>query len=247
MESNGRWWLLGSAWKGHKQEKIVNDKDDKQALLSYAKACRMNTSDRLNLFCVIMESKDYLEAFENLIQLSVKDNRLVVSVILTCCLNEKSFNYFYGALVHQLSVHDRKYRLATQKVVFEKMNDVDNFTKDQAIVFAHFLSFLLQKQTISLKLFEQMDFLNLSYKRAKLLKLIFLNLLCCPEESFSEIFNEKFYAPTLKNFRDSFKLFLLHFYSSKDLCHLSKKQKQQFKERVNTLVGSATAKSSFDF
>ena len=77
-DKKGRWWLTGAAWVGNigqhdavgaaaSQETNDASKTGELAfderLLALAKAQRMNTEVRRHIFCVIMGSNDFLDAY----------------------------------------------------------------------------------------------------------------------------------------------------------------------------------------
>lgn len=63
MDNKGRWWIVGSAWKGNEetnknisQKKNVYDKK----LLEMAKKYRMNTDTRKNIFCILFTAEVHI-------------------------------------------------------------------------------------------------------------------------------------------------------------------------------------------
>jgi len=73
----------------------------------------MNTDIRRDIFCVLMTAEDYLDAFEKIHHLSLKNQqqREVIYVILNCCIQEKKFNLYYAVLAQKLCDSDRKYQV----------------------------------------------------------------------------------------------------------------------------------------
>ncbi|NWY55252.1 NOM1 protein, partial [Chionis minor] len=72
----GRWWIVGSSWSG---APMINDtkKQTQQKLhigkvsskiMELARKLRMNTDIRRSIFCVLMTSEDFLDAFEKLLK-----------------------------------------------------------------------------------------------------------------------------------------------------------------------------------
>ncbi|KAM4718024.1 nucleolar MIF4G domain-containing protein 1 isoform 2-T2 [Anableps anableps] len=75
-EQVGRWWIVGSSWSGAPMISKQDDTTSKQSaaegqfsqkVLELARKQRMNTEVRRNIFCVLMTSEDYLDAFEKLL------------------------------------------------------------------------------------------------------------------------------------------------------------------------------------
>ncbi|XP_016118364.1 nucleolar MIF4G domain-containing protein 1-like [Sinocyclocheilus grahami] len=121
-ERVGRWWIVGSSWSG---APMIDDHGNKTTspstkgeqysatILELARKQRMNTDIRRNIFCVLMSSEDYLDAFEKLLRLGLKDQqeREIVHVLMDCCLQEKMFNRFYAVLAETFSSHDRRFQV----------------------------------------------------------------------------------------------------------------------------------------
>ncbi|MEQ2170953.1 hypothetical protein GOODEAATRI_005712 [Goodea atripinnis] len=106
-EQVGRWWIVGSSWSGapmiSKQDETTAKQSDAQGQFSHkvlelARKQRMNTEVRRNIFCVLMTSEDYLDAFEKLLRF--------VSAHM-----EKSFNAFYAVLGEKFCSQDRRFQV----------------------------------------------------------------------------------------------------------------------------------------
>lgn len=75
-EQTGRWWIVGSAWSGAPMIDSSQQKAPQKPLtgtvsakmLELARKQRMNTDVRRNIFCTIMTSEDFLDAFEKLLK-----------------------------------------------------------------------------------------------------------------------------------------------------------------------------------
>ncbi|XP_073916078.1 nucleolar MIF4G domain-containing protein 1 isoform X3 [Castor canadensis] len=75
-DQTGRWWIVGSAWSGTPmidnshhallQKPLAGMVSSK--MLELARKQRMNTDIRRNIFCTIMMSEDFLDAFEKLLK-----------------------------------------------------------------------------------------------------------------------------------------------------------------------------------
>lgn len=118
-DENGKWWIVGSAWSGkelpdNKSKKSEENKPAySQKILDLARAQRMNTDVRKNIFCILMTAEDFLDAFEKLHHLGLKERqeREIVYVIFDCCLQEKAFNPYYAVLLQRFCEFDRKYQV----------------------------------------------------------------------------------------------------------------------------------------
>lgn len=119
-DEQGKWWIVGSAWSGNllpdkkSEETSENKPVYSKKILELAKAQRMNTDVRKNIFCILMTAEDYLDAFEKLHHLGLKDRqeREIIYVILNCCLQEKKFNPYYAVLLQKFCESERKYQVS---------------------------------------------------------------------------------------------------------------------------------------
>lgn len=126
VDERGKWWIVGSAWSGLKDiakfEKSSEDKKQKygEKILELAQKQRMNTDIRRDIFCVLMTAEDYLDAFEKIHHLGLKNQqqREVIYVILNCCIQEKKFNPYYAVLAQRLCDSDRKYQVHKYNIFY---------------------------------------------------------------------------------------------------------------------------------
>ncbi|XP_043577738.1 nucleolar MIF4G domain-containing protein 1 homolog isoform X2 [Bombus pyrosoma] len=117
-DESGKWWIIGSAWSGSSN---VNDKGNAKEydklnfgtkILELAQKQRMNTDTRKNIFCILMTAEDYLDAFEKLHHLGLKNQQEteIIHVLMHCCLQENKFNPYYAILAQKLCEYNRKYQ-----------------------------------------------------------------------------------------------------------------------------------------
>ncbi|XP_068940633.1 nucleolar MIF4G domain-containing protein 1 isoform X2 [Petaurus breviceps papuanus] len=126
-EQIGRWWIVGSSWSGapmidsssHNQQKQLKGMVSSK-ILELARKQRMNTDIRRNIFCTLMISEDFLDAFEKLLKLGLKDHqeREIVHVLIDCCLQEKIYNPFYAFLASKFCEYERRF----QVIEFSELN-----------------------------------------------------------------------------------------------------------------------------
>jgi nucleolar MIF4G domain-containing protein 1 len=113
IETKGKWWLVGSAWKGNDapKEVEVNEEELNDILdsaepnwMELARAQRMNTDIRRAIFISIMSSGDYIEAFTKLDKLRLKrsQEREIPKILLHCVSIEKLYNPYYCLLANKL-------------------------------------------------------------------------------------------------------------------------------------------------
>lgn len=243
-DEKGKWWVVGSAWSGNIKDigssKISNDNKDaekfSEKLLALAKNQRMNTDDRRNVFCIIMSAEDYIDSFERLLHLSLKDQKIISSIIIQCCLSENIFNPYYAVLAQKFCDYDRKYQLAIQFTVWDRIKDIHSSNKQQVTNLAQFLIFLIVQGAQPISILKVIEFAELDKITLRLVRQIFLGILLGKEMECQQVF--KRIAPSMKlnNFKDSIRLFMHHFLlKGTNTNEIPKEQLQLLKKRI-TLV-----------
>lgn len=127
VERKGKWWLIGSSWRGNmdsafeevktqrsevdkKAESVIIDDDlldDIPNWSQLAKEQRMNTDVRRAIFISIMSAQDYMDAFTKLQKLNLKNRQsLEMPKVLLHCLSQDSgingYNPYYALLANKL-------------------------------------------------------------------------------------------------------------------------------------------------
>ena len=252
-ESRGRWWIVGSAWSGTAPTQDQNEKQEtttprmptfNNELISLARKMRMNTDTRKNIFCTLMSAEDFLEATERLIKLSVttqQKEREVIFVILTCCLKEKlKFNPYYAQLAGKLSNIDRKYRMACQFAIWDRIKEMDGLEKYEINNLALFTSKLITDKVLSLACLKVIEFSDINKTLSKFLKASILEIFKSNETTQKEVFLAIAGYPKLSNLRDGLKLFMRHFIlkenSKKDNVSVSENLKESVMNAEQNLL-----------
>lgn len=220
----GKWWIVGSAWTGNINEmaaakKIADfgestSKTQKfsEKLLKLAKQQKMNTEERRNIFCIIMSAADYVDAFEKILHLAVKDQRSIAYVTIHCCLNEKTSNPYYAHLALKFCNYNRKYQLAFQYACWDRINEIDSLSKIQVRNLARFLQHLIIHNGLQLAVMKIVDFLQLDKQSFAFMKEICKGLLLSSEEQdLYQAFERLAKNSKLQQFKQSLRLFLRHF------------------------------------
>ncbi|RKO98018.1 hypothetical protein CXG81DRAFT_28467 [Caulochytrium protostelioides] len=106
--------------------RVLVDKDGEFGpvvdLMDLASRQRLTSSVKKDIFVIIMGSEDVAEARERLDRLRLKSaqQREVMRVLVHCCLQEQSYNPYYGFLASKLARHDRGHQLTLQYVAWEE-------------------------------------------------------------------------------------------------------------------------------
>ncbi|XP_058978593.1 nucleolar MIF4G domain-containing protein 1 homolog [Musca domestica] len=220
----GKWWVVGSAWTGNINEMAAAQKKQEKGgdsskserfseqLLKLAKQQKMNTEERRNIFCIIMSADDFIDAFEKILHLAVKDLRSIAYVIIHCCLNEKAANPYYAHLALKFCHYNRKYQLAFQFASWDRINEIDSLNKIQVRNLARFLQHLILNNGLQLAVLKIIDFLQIDKQSFALMKEICKGLLLAAEEQdIYQAFERLAKNNKLRQFKQSLRLFLQHF------------------------------------
>ncbi|KAL6264325.1 hypothetical protein P5V15_004434 [Pogonomyrmex californicus] len=220
VDERGKWWIVGSAWSGLKDigklEKGSEDKKQKYSdeLLELARKQRMNTDVRRDIFCILMTAEDYLDAFEKIYHLGLKNQqqREVIYVILICCMQEKKFNPYYAVLTQKLCDSNRKYQLTIQYALWDKLKTLNDLNTKQLTNLSKFLIHLFLGKGLPLSVLKVIQFTELDKLTMRLVRQIMLGILLHEnEEACLEVFGRISLSPKLQTFRESLRLFINHF------------------------------------
>lgn len=157
IETKGKWWLVGSAWRnvnkagandasGSTRDNENNDEDnvDLQAMedilenaepdwMELARQQRMNTDIRRAIFVALMSSEDYIDACDRLqrLKLKSKQEREIPRVLLHCLCSEEVYNPFYAVVATRLCGNQRSIRKTFQFALWDFLSALES-SKDGA-------------------------------------------------------------------------------------------------------------------
>lgn len=136
VNTRGKWWLVGSAWKGHddKQEEVNFNEEAMNDILDntepnwmeLARQQRMNTDIRRAIFVSIMSANDYIDAMTKLDKLALKrsQERELPRVLIHCTSVEPAWNPYYGILAAKLC-DSHSYRKTFQFILWDLMKEFE--------------------------------------------------------------------------------------------------------------------------
>ncbi|XP_076675241.1 nucleolar MIF4G domain-containing protein 1 [Andrena cerasifolii] len=220
VDENGKWWVIGSAWSGSNtvdNQGKVKKRDKLQfgrKILELAQKQRMNTDTRRNIFCILMTAEDYMDAFEKLHHLGLKDRQgeEIVHVLMHCCLQENKFNPYYAILAQKLCEYNRKYQLTIQYSLWDKLKTLESYGTKQLKNLARFLTHLFIEKSLALSILKVIQFTELDKHTMKLLSQIILGILLYKnEQACLQVFERISISPQLQAFREGLRLFINHF------------------------------------
>ncbi|KAL6778048.1 NOM1 [Auxenochlorella protothecoides x Auxenochlorella symbiontica] len=95
-------------------------------LLRLAARHGMNTEVRRTVFCLVMGSEDYVDAFEKLVRLGLKgtQEQEIVRVIVLCCLQEGAYNPYYALLLGRLGATSRAHQTTLRYACWDALGEV---------------------------------------------------------------------------------------------------------------------------
>lgn len=237
----GKWWLVGSAWSGAKKmtetdEKVqgLDSKQDKkrEKIFELAKKQRMNTDDKRNVFYILMTADDYLDAFEKIVS-AVKDVRTIIAVVIHCCLSENEYNPYYSVIAQKFCDLNRKYLLAIQFALWDKIKDVNNLSIKQVSNLAKLLISLVENGNLPLSVLKVIEFNQIEKTTLRFLRQVILGLLLIEEEKFHTIFERISPSVKLNAFKDQLRLFMKVFLmKDESKVNISENQMAKLKERM---------------
>nr|XP_033787499.1 nucleolar MIF4G domain-containing protein 1 [Geotrypetes seraphini] len=251
----GRWWIVGSSWSGAPM--IGNSSSKSQPklhlgkvstkILELARKQRMNTDIRRNIFCVLMSSEDFLDAFENLLKLGLKDQqeREIVHVLIDCCLQEKTYNPFYAYLASKFCKYDRRFQMTFQFSMWDKFRDLGNLSTTTVTNLVHLITSLLKTKSLSLVVFKVIEFSELDKSRVHFLRQVLYKLLMETDpEELIQIFGRVSGNAQLGMLREGLKLFMTHFLLRNVHANRSADEAEMLTERVNVAGKALQTKES---
>ncbi|XP_064131204.1 nucleolar MIF4G domain-containing protein 1 [Loxodonta africana] len=253
-EQVGRWWIIGSSWSGApmidssdkiQQKRFAGTVSSK--ILDLARKQRMNTDVRRNIFCAIMTSEDFLDAFEKLLKLGLKDQqeREVVHVLVDCCLQEKTYNPFYAFLASKFCEYERRFQMTFQFSIWDKFRDLENLPATNFSNLFHLVAHLLRTKSLPLSILKVVEFSELDKPRVHFLRQVLYMLLMETEvEDLCLIFARVSDNPKLGMLREGLKLFISHFLMKNVQIHRSAEEANLLRERADLATRSLQGKSS---
>nr|CAI5818814.1 unnamed protein product [Callosobruchus analis] len=210
----------GSAWSGNKitdqqqtPELTRTDNNYSANILDLARQQHMNTDTRRNIFCVIMSAEDYLDAFNKILHLGLKNQqeREIVNVILHCCLREKKYNPYYSFLAQKFCEYDRKYQGMIKYAVWDKLKSLQNWNQ-QISNLTKLLTHLFIEKGLVISILKAVEFSELDKVTLRFMRQILIGIMVHKdEEECLQVFMKVSKSDKLKMFRESLRLFIHHF------------------------------------
>ncbi|XP_006654040.2 nucleolar MIF4G domain-containing protein 1 [Oryza brachyantha] len=224
-DKKGQWWLSGdvSSTVGNIEEvaaAISKQVVEAQKLVQLAAAQRMNTDIRRAIFCIIMSAEDYVDAFEKLLRLDLsgKQDREIIRVIVDCCLQEKVFNKYYTVLASKLCSHDKNHKFSLQYCLWDHFKELDTMELNRSMNLAKLVAEMLANFSLSLATLKVVKNLAVEVipKRIMHFRMLFETLLQKDDALVWNVFTRIAGIPELEILRDGIVLFIKQHVIAKD-------------------------------
>uniref|UniRef100_A0A8C5S8R9 Nucleolar protein with MIF4G domain 1 n=1 Tax=Laticauda laticaudata TaxID=8630 RepID=A0A8C5S8R9_LATLA len=251
----GRWWIVGSSWSGAPMIDSTNNKTEQilpvgkinSKILKLACKQRMNTDIRRNIFCILMTSEDFLDAFEKLLKLNLKDQqeREIAHILLDCCLQEKTYNPFYAYLSAKFCEYEKRFQITFQFSIWDKIRDLGNLSTTAFSNLVKLVIHLLKTKWLSLTVFKVIEFGDLDKPKVNFLRQVLSALfLEMEQEVLNDMFEKLADNPKIGMLHEGLKLFLTHFLMKNTKAHLDIKEGALLKEKIDLVTQTLKAKES---
>ncbi|KRX95475.1 Nucleolar MIF4G domain-containing protein 1, partial [Trichinella pseudospiralis] len=252
--TKGRWWIVGSSYvvpvADANKSGDLNQFNYSEDLLRLAKKNRMNTDLKRNIFCCILSAEDYLNAFEKLLKLNLSDKqeREIIHILFVCCLNERTFNPFYGYLVQKFCNYHAKFVLTTQFALWDKLKILKTLKKAQIQNLSSLIAQLFGSLALPISVLKVINFVEIEETMTDFLKRLFTKFL----NSFSTDVLRVVFGKLMKKsneyryLREGIRLFIVHFLLAE---HADEKY-NEFKRKIrfvdNILLPKEISKINLD-
>ncbi|KAG8067174.1 hypothetical protein GUJ93_ZPchr0005g14440 [Zizania palustris] len=225
-DKKGQWWLSGdlSSTVGNIEDVVaVISKEvvEAQKLVQLAAAQRMNTDIRRAIFCIIMSAEDYVDAFEKILRLDLsgKQDREIIRVIVDCCLQEKVFNKYYTVLASKLCSHDKNHKFSLQYCLWDHFKEVDTMELNRSMNLSKLVAETLANFTLSLATLKVVNLANpleMTPKKIMHFRMMFETLLHKDDALVWNVFTRIAGLADLEILRDGIVLFIKQHVIAKD-------------------------------
>lgn len=184
IEEKGKWWLVGSAWKGSEPEvnKKVMDEilDLEPNWVEIAKKQRMNTDIRRAIFVSIMSASDYIDAVTRIDKLALKkaQEREIPRIVVHCAMMEPAWNPYYGHLAAKLC-DTHSHRKTFQFMLWDVLKG-EEFADEgvqKTLHLGRLFGWLLAKGSLALHVLKVVNFVALSSLERLLVEIMLITFL----------------------------------------------------------------------
>ncbi|VDK17505.1 unnamed protein product [Anisakis simplex] len=227
VAERGRWWLVGSAWQPAAAASsvpqtsslyssgttLVDETSTKfdSSLLKLAKKAHMNTALRRTIFCQLVSSKDEMDAFEQLMRLSLKGHqeRQIIHICIQCAVRESCYNPFYAAVMAQFCAFHKRFKLTAQYALWDRIRELNSLEQWQRTLLAALVADLILSRSIGVTVLKIIEFGTIDQTTTRFLRRILSIVLTrSSEANLSELFANVIASTKHKLFSQGLQLFV---------------------------------------
>jgi nucleolar MIF4G domain-containing protein 1 len=173
-----------------------------------ARSQHMNTDSRKQIFCLLMSSEDYMDAFAKISNLK-KQERDIVRVILTSCGQETVYNKFYSLLGTQLCKHKNSYKYSFQYALWDTLKQFQDFSIRKIANISKFYSDLILNTAVGFYILKAIDFDEMNEHLSLFLRILIENIIVSSNVlGITQIFSKCANKPDLKSFCEGLRVFI---------------------------------------
>ena len=168
----------------------------------------MNTDSRKQIFCLIMSSEDYMDAFVKVSNLK-KMERDIVRVIIICCGQENIYNKFYTLLAIQLCKHKNSYKYSFQYALWDNLKQFQDFSIRKISNIAKLYSEMILNGAIDFSVLKALEFDDMNEHLSLFLRILIENILANANlQTIEMIFQKSGKSDKLKGFCEGVRMFM---------------------------------------
>ncbi|XP_054166291.1 nucleolar MIF4G domain-containing protein 1-like [Oppia nitens] len=171
------------------------------------RALRLNTPLRKTIVMCLTSANDFIDATHRLISTTKKQFSEVTNVLIHISIHEKHFNPFYSHLLQHLGKCDRKYKLALDFAIRDKISELQSLQTNQQFVLSQLVLDLLKLNALSITCLKVVHFTDMNETLVLFMKNILLPILESEEliqQILSKIANKDSFATAIRLFIDCF-------------------------------------------
>lgn len=173
-----------------------------------AKAQHMTTDSRKHIFCLIMSSEDYMDAFSKLVSLK-KMERDIVRVLITCCGQEGTYNKFYTLTSIQLCKNLNSYKYSFQYALWDQLKQFQDFSIRKISNVAKFFADMILNGAVNFSILKAMEFDDMNEHLSLFLRILLENIIIASSvQTVTQIFEKCAQGNKLKDFCEGVRMFM---------------------------------------
>eukprot|EP01083_Nonionella_stella_P007803 22448_1 len=185
IPQHGRWWLSGAPVKGgmiaskmnanpiwRTQEAAYSFSDE---LLRMSRRFHMNSPIRRAIFCIVMDSDDYIDAFQKLMQLNIKhgEQTEIIRIVVLLCLRQNQYNKYYALLLIKIINHKKGWKFGLHCALWDRFSQIQQMTTNDSLNMAHLVADLINEHCLNLVVLKKLDMIKTEPKNLLFVRTLF--------------------------------------------------------------------------